>query len=195
MAVYEFQKIITNYLKENFNQKKMFYFTDGAAQHFKNKYNFTNIIHHETDFGIPAEWHYHTIAHGKGPCDGIGGNLKRLAARASLQASSKEQILTADALYQWAENHLTETAIFFSSKDSHASCREKLTSFLTAAKFIPGTQKYHSVVPSGSTLILKRYSTASQYDVFPKIKVGKSGKKQWKARILSINNYKSVSDA
>ena len=52
------------------------------------------------DFGIPAEWHFHATMHGKGPCDGIGGNLKRLAARASLQASYNDPILTADALYQ-----------------------------------------------------------------------------------------------
>ena len=46
-----------------------------------------------------------------GPCDGIGGNLKRLAARASLQASSKDPILTADVLYQWAKKNLVETSI------------------------------------------------------------------------------------
>lgn len=172
VAVYEFQKIIINYLKKNFNPKKMYYFTDGAAQHFKNKYNFTNIIHHETDFEIPVEWHYHATAHGKGPCDGIGGNLKRLAARASLQASSKEQILTADALYKWAKKNLTETVVFFSSKGSHASSREDLASRFASAKVIPGTQKYHSVIPSSeSTLSLRKYSTAKKYDVFPKMKV------------------------
>ena len=47
IAVYEFQKIITHYLKENFLPRKMIYFTDGAAQHFKNKYNFINLLHHE----------------------------------------------------------------------------------------------------------------------------------------------------
>ena len=99
IAVYEFKKIITHYLKENLQPRKMIYFTDGAAQHFKNKYNFINLLHHEMDLGIPAKWHFHATAHGKGPCDGIGGNLKRLTARASLQASSKDLILTADALY------------------------------------------------------------------------------------------------
>ena len=72
------------------------------------------------DFGIPAEWHFHATAHGKGPCEGIGGNLKRLAARASLQASSKDPILTADALYQWAKKTLVETLVFFSPKENHA---------------------------------------------------------------------------
>ena len=84
--MYEFQKIITHYLKENFQPTKMIYLRDGAAQHFKNKYNFINLLHHKMDSGIPAEWHFNATAHGKGPCDGIGENLKRLAERASLQA-------------------------------------------------------------------------------------------------------------
>lgn len=55
IGVYEFQKIITEYLKENFKHNKVFYFTDGAAQHFKNIFNFINLLNHETDFSIPAE--------------------------------------------------------------------------------------------------------------------------------------------
>lgn len=85
-AVYGFQKIIMKFLKENFAPKKLFYFTDGAPQQFKNKYNFINLMYHETDFGIPCEWHFHATAHGKGPGDGIGGTLKRLARISSLQA-------------------------------------------------------------------------------------------------------------
>ena len=51
IAVYEFQKIITHYLK------KMIYFTDGAAQHFKNKYNFINLLHHKMNFTMNlTEW-------------------------------------------------------------------------------------------------------------------------------------------
>ena len=65
IAVYEFQKIITHYLKENLPTRKMIYFTDEAAQHFKNKYNFINLLHHEMNFGIPAEWHCHATARGK----------------------------------------------------------------------------------------------------------------------------------
>ena len=33
-------------------------------------------------------------AHGKGACDGIGGTVKRLAARASLQKPYSDQIMT-----------------------------------------------------------------------------------------------------
>ncbi len=42
----------------------------------------------------PAEWHLSATSHGKGPCDGVGGTVKRLAARASLQRPYEKQILT-----------------------------------------------------------------------------------------------------
>ena len=40
VTVHEYQKIIINYLKSNFEPKKIYYFTDGAGQHFKNKSSF-----------------------------------------------------------------------------------------------------------------------------------------------------------
>lgn len=101
-AVYNYQIIIINYLKHNFNIQKIYYFTDGASQHFKNKSNFSNLQNHETDFNISAEWHFHATAHGKGGCDGIGANLKRGAAKASLQRLSQNHILTVDSLYKWS---------------------------------------------------------------------------------------------
>ena len=108
-------------------------------------------------------------AHGKGPCDGIGGNLKRLTARASLQASSKDPILTADALYQCAKKNLVETLVFFSSKQNHAIAAQELKSRFASANTVPGIQKYHSFVPPAElTLMLRKYSSSLQCDVFPK---------------------------
>ena len=89
VAIYEYQKIILNYLEANFAIKKIFYFTDGASQHFKNKSNFANLLANEANFGIPAEWYFHPTVHGKAACDGIGENLERSVARHSLQCSDE----------------------------------------------------------------------------------------------------------
>ena len=89
VSVYEYQKFILNYLKGHHQLKKIYYITDGAAQHFKNKNNFQNLLHHEEDFKIKAEWHVFATAHGKSGCDGIGANLKRGARRASLQLTQR----------------------------------------------------------------------------------------------------------
>ncbi|KAF2900919.1 hypothetical protein ILUMI_05268 [Ignelater luminosus] len=50
-----------------------------------------------------AEIHFHAISHGKGPCDGLGGNIKRLATRASLQSAPSKAITTPKRLYEWAK--------------------------------------------------------------------------------------------
>lgn len=86
--------MIIKYIEENISRpKKVYYFTDGAGQHFKNKSNFSNLLAHQTDFEIEAEWHFLPTAYGKGACDGIGGNIKRNAARYSLQCSNENRIL------------------------------------------------------------------------------------------------------
>eukprot|EP00731_Ephydatia_muelleri_P014605 Em0008g325a len=45
--------------------KRIIYMSDGCAGQYKNCYNFTNLCHHEEDFGIPAEWHFFATSHGK----------------------------------------------------------------------------------------------------------------------------------
>lgn len=73
VAVYTFMKKITDDLKKEFEGtttyttrygrkitvkdkiKKIYYFSDGAPQQFKNYKNIFNIYFHEKDFGIPAE--------------------------------------------------------------------------------------------------------------------------------------------
>ena len=84
------------FLKEAlpFQLKKIIYFSDGAASQYKNRKNFSNLCHHELDFGIKAKWHFSATSHGKGACNGLGGTVKRLAARASLQRPYQEQIVT-----------------------------------------------------------------------------------------------------
>ena len=88
-AVYLFQKCFITFLKiflpERLHPKKIIYFLDGAASQYKNRKNFINLCLHKDDFGISAEWHFYATSHGKGACDGVGGTVKRLAARASLQ--------------------------------------------------------------------------------------------------------------
>ncbi|CAH0547127.1 unnamed protein product [Brassicogethes aeneus] len=74
------------------------YFSDGSASQYKNRYNLLNLLHHEEDFQITAEWHYYAT-HGKAPSDGLGGTLKRLADRANLQSKSGEKIQNPDELF------------------------------------------------------------------------------------------------
>lgn len=58
-----------------------------------------NLCNMQKDFGLHAEWNFFATCHGKGPCDALGGVLKRNASRASLQG---HVITTAKELYAWA---------------------------------------------------------------------------------------------
>jgi hypothetical protein len=44
-----------------------------------------HITCHNEDMAVPAEWHFFVTTYGKSAFDGVGGTLKRLAAKASLQ--------------------------------------------------------------------------------------------------------------
>ncbi|KAG8234752.1 hypothetical protein J437_LFUL009991 [Ladona fulva] len=75
------------------------------------------MCYHEEDFGITAEWHFFAMSHGKGPCDGIGGMLKRLAAKASLHRLDN-QISTPNEPSLWASENLPSIKVhFFAEKD------------------------------------------------------------------------------
>lgn len=168
-AVYVYQNIIIDYLKTNFHPKKLYYFTDGAGQHFKNKNNFANLLAHLADFGIVAEWHFHATAHGKGPCDGVGASIKRNAARYSLQCSSENRILTAKALFDYTKIYCKETVTFYSSKDAHLEATQNLKRRFDDAQTVPGTLQYHSfAVTEDNKLQLKKFSTALECDYFTK---------------------------
>jgi hypothetical protein len=67
VAVYTFQDTLIDYLKKTISPiSKVLYFTDGCKAQYKNRKNFANLVNHQMDFGIEAEWHFFATAHGKG---------------------------------------------------------------------------------------------------------------------------------
>ena len=85
---------------------KVFYFTDGSSAQYKNRKNFANLTYNKDDFSSDAEWHFFATSHGKGPWDGLGGTVKRLATKASLQRPYKDQIMNVQQLYLWSKENI-----------------------------------------------------------------------------------------
>lgn len=86
IAVHLYSEITIDWI--NFlssNAKKIYFFSDGALQQYKNYKNFVNLSKYEQAYKVKVEWNFFATTHGKGPCDGLGGTVKRMAARASLQ--------------------------------------------------------------------------------------------------------------
>lgn len=68
---FEFQNILHRHLQENnIITKKYIFITDGAPQHFTNRFNFITPFYFNHGFGTETEIHFHASSHGKGPCDG-----------------------------------------------------------------------------------------------------------------------------
>ena len=112
ISVHLYIKSLIHHLKSVFgpqNVKKLYYFSDGCAGQYKNCKSFLNLCHHKNDFGIDAEWHFFATSHGKGPSDGVGGTIKREAAKESLRRPISNQILTPIDLFNFAKNSLNST--------------------------------------------------------------------------------------
>jgi hypothetical protein len=124
------------------------YFSDGAARQYKNKYNFINILHHELDFGVSCSWHFFATSHGKSPCDGIGGTVKRLTARASLQRPVNNQILNAKQMFDFAKESIKGITFVWVSAEEVVDGEKNLEKRFEQAVTIPGTRSFHSFTAS-----------------------------------------------
>ena len=124
VAVHSFIRGILPKIKTGVsNLKKIFFFSDSGPAHYKNRFNFANLSLFESDHGVPAVWHFWATCHGKNACDGVGGTVKRLARRASLQLSL---ILNPLDLYNWAMDNITGIEFIYVTKDIIAADAERL---------------------------------------------------------------------
>ena len=79
-------------------------------------------------------------SHGKSPCDGIGGTVKRLTARASLQRPLTDQILSADAMFRFCKESIEGISFYFISRETMAPVREELAERFSCGSTVPGTR-------------------------------------------------------
>ena len=166
IAVHLFQKKVIEVLKAEIPQdiNKLTYFTDGAASQYKNFKNFINLCHHEKDFDIKAEWHFFATSHGKGPCDGLGGTIKRLAAKSSLQRAYNNQIMTPRQLYEFGKENIPGIHFVYSSEEEWSEEKTLLEERFKNACTIPGTQKLHSFVPTSLSELKVKFVSNSTDD-------------------------------
>ena len=61
--------------------KHIYYFSDNCGGQYKNFKIMINLTFHQQDFNRTATWVFFAASHGKSPCDGIGGTVKRCLTR------------------------------------------------------------------------------------------------------------------
>lgn len=169
--VYLFKRKLIEYMRNKFGQiNKIFFFSDGAAQQYKNRKNFFDLCQMKKE-GTETEWHFFATAHGKqikliliavcrsrqsndfyfslrkgkGPCDAIGGTFKRNAMRASIQRLDCNQIRTPLELFTWATSKQSDNDYIFCAKSEHNAV--KLPSSYQKLRQVDDTRKQHSFKP------------------------------------------------
>jgi hypothetical protein len=85
--------------------KVVHYISDSPANQYRNKYVVKFIAHHQSYFpDVKASWEFLEAGHGKGPCDGVGGSLKK-----SLETHVKKGniVKCANDVLTWANSEFT----------------------------------------------------------------------------------------
>ncbi len=151
-----------------------YYFSDGCAGQYKNCKNFRNVCLHHEDFSIKCSWSFFATSHGKSPCDGLGGTVKRLAARASLQRVETGHILNANDLFTFCKENIAGIVSHFISKQEMDTVRKFLQQRFIEARTLPGTRSFHHFEPLSATVIaVKRVSEDVDYDMRYDLVLGK----------------------
>jgi len=102
------------------------YFSDGCATQYENRKSFHSLCGHEIDFGIKALWSFFATSHGKSPCNGIGGTVKRSTAMESLRRPLENQILNINDMVAYCSKTLTNIAFQILPKEELKSHQVKL---------------------------------------------------------------------
>ena len=119
---------------------------------------------HKKDVKVSAKWNFLATSHGKQPCDGIGGTVKRLVAKASLQRNISNQILNAHSMFEFCWGNI-QHLFFFVAKDEVLEARQRLEKRLVGTKAVPGTRSFHQFEPvSEIKIAARRCSKDIQYD-------------------------------
>ena len=148
--VREMQQQTLIYIKEHLipNLVEVEYITDGCAAQYKGCKSFLNLCQHREKFGIHATHSFFATSHGKSACDGVGGFVKRVTRKASLQRPLDNQIINAQSVFKYCQDELVSCIhfIYIEQSDVQASRLQDLSRALQV-NTIPGTMSFHNFVP------------------------------------------------
>ncbi|XP_063966655.1 uncharacterized protein LOC135156857 [Lytechinus pictus] len=134
--------------------QKIHYLTDSPTSQYRNKTIFQMLCNHKEHFGVEGEWNFLESGHGKGPCDGLGGSVKRSADMAVKRG--KFAIQDASDFIRWTESEQSSKVVFFSYTQDDINRCSDILSENQAIKPIPGTFKLHAVKPVGKHSVAVR---------------------------------------
>ena len=152
--VYVIQRYCVTVFKElNSNISVVEYFTDGCAGQYKNRKSFYNLCKHQEDFGVGALWSFFATSHGKGACDGVGGTVKRLISKASLQRPLDNQIINMNDMFEFCKDNISGIHFICLSQEELKIARDELGVRFSNISPVRGTRSFHQFIPVSASQI------------------------------------------
>ena len=165
--VHAFQTRLMSLLKdkvEGFSSVE--YFTDGCAEQYKNYKSFSNIVYHEEDHGVPCEWTFFATSHGKSPCDGLGGSVKRCTANESLRRSPSNGITDVQKMLEYCQSAFEDVHFEVTCKEDIDTSSATLENRIALSSTLDGTRSFHYFKHEGNGKIgAKIISEDDTYDI------------------------------
>ena len=139
------------------NLKSIHYWTDSPSSQYRNRFIFSVIANHQSLYNVAARWNYFEAGHGKGPCDGLGGTVKRMADEAIRQGNATIQ--DAKEFFDWAKKSSMKNVEFvFVDKHDTQTKQESLCEMKTKA--LKGTMQIHAVGMTEDPCTIKHRKTS-----------------------------------
>ena len=156
IMVYSFLKhFYKHYITNKFPFLHRLYFSDGSVAQYKNFKILTNLIFHQIDLHIQAEWNFflpHCME--RMLATQLVALSKKPAVHANLQYPFSNQILTPKQLFNFAEANADGITSFFLSPEEAVGNNKFLQLRFATSSTFKGTQNNQQFIPNASSLSL-----------------------------------------
>ena len=150
-------KLLTGILDKNI--KKLHIWSDGPSSQFKNCFTAASISWLQKRHMLKIYWNYFATSHGKGPVDGIGGTIKRMAAQKVIWR--EVNITTAESFYEAINGESNVKVFSVKAEEIRNAIETHLHAVISTAPVLPGIFSAHYLQHKDGTTNMKPYSTAS----------------------------------
>lgn len=135
--------------------------TDGPSSQYKNKYIFSLVPRLSSKYNLGVRWNYTATSHGKGPNDGLGGNVKAIAHR---MVMTRQTNITNAATFVSAVSGAATSIKLIAMTDEEIESRCQAIDVHTLfekCKPFPGTLNTHCVTVGANEKIERKFFTLS----------------------------------
>ena len=109
---------------------------------------------------MDAKWILFATSHGKSPCDGVGGFVKRYVAKRSLQRPLHDQILSYQSMLDLCAREIPSVTIFGVNQKEMVNVRADLENRFAKSETVPGTRSSHHFIPISCNQIAHKLTSA-----------------------------------